>query len=162
MRTSGYKRKPRQADGVITALRARKGAPDRIAVCLDGASPLDLAAAVVERAGLCPGLHLTAEAQERLREQDAPYRARSRSLRLLAFRDRSESEMESHLRAAGFDVEVAQDTVRWLRGLGYLDDNRFAMRYVAERIEAGWGKRRVRAELSRKGLEREVIESALD
>ena len=162
MRTSGYKPKPRRGDGVITALKARKGVPDRVAVCLDGATPLDLAAVVVERAGLYPGLYLTADAQERLQEQDAPYRARSRSLRLLAFRDRSEFEMESRLRAAGFDAEVAQDAVRWLRGLGYLDDDRFAMRYAAERIEAGWGKRRVQAELSRKGLDREVIARALE
>jgi regulatory protein len=148
-------------DGAITALTVRKGRSDRIAVYLDGAFALELAAVLVDQAGLRRGDLLTAEAQDRLVEEDAPYRARSRSLRLLALRDRSRGEVESRLQTVGFEPEVIASTISWLQGLGYLDDGRFATNYAADRLRAGWGERRVRAELRRKGLDQGLIEAAL-
>ncbi|MFH0915589.1 MAG: regulatory protein RecX [bacterium] len=147
---------------MITGLKVRKGRSDRIAVHLDGAFALELATVLVDQAGLRTGELLTTAAQGRLLEQDAPHRARSRALRLLAARDRSRGEVESRLRKSGFDPEVIADTVTWLEGLGYLDDGRFAATYAAERLRAGWGERRVRAELRRKGVDRILVERSLE
>lgn len=133
-----------------------------MAVHLDGAFALELATVLVDRAGLRTGDVLTAAAQERLLEQDTPQRARSRALRLLSARDRSRGEIESRLQALGFDPGVIADTVTWLEGLDYLDDGRFATSYAAERLRAGWGERRVRAELRRKGVDRILVERALE
>lgn len=149
-------------DGVITKLGVRKGRSDRIAVHLGGAFALELATVLVDQAGLRTGDLLTTEAQDRLVEEDAPYRARSRSLRLLALRDRTRGELESRLRTLGFDPEVIAGTVTWLEGLGYLDDGRFATSYAADRLRAGWGERRVRAELRRKGVDQGLVEGALE
>jgi regulatory protein len=149
-------------DGTITALTVRKGRSDRIAVYLNGAFALELAAVLVDQAGLRGGDLLTAAARDRLIEEDAPYRARSRSLRLLALRDRSRGEVESRLQTLGFEPEVVAGTVSWLQGLGYLDDGRFATGYAADRLRAGWGERRVRAELRRKGIDQGLVEAALE
>ena len=161
MGVSGQRPGAPRGDGVITALKARRRDSDRLAVYVDGEFCLELATVVVEEAGLKPGVLLTAEARDDLLERDAPHRARSRSLRLLALRDRSQYEMESRLQGAGFDKEVVRDAIGWLKGLGYLDDDRFAARYVAERSEAGYGRRKVRAELRKRGVARGVIERAL-
>jgi regulatory protein len=149
-------------DGVITALIVRKGRSDRIAVYLDGGFALELAAVLVDQAGLRRGDLLTVEARDRLIEDDAPYRARSRSLRLLALRDRSRGEVESRLQTLGFAPKVIAGTVEWLQGLGYLDDGRFATSYAADRLRAGWGERRVRAELRRKGVDQDLVEAVLE
>lgn len=161
MRAEGRRPPGPRGDGVITALRVRKGRSDRIAVHLDGAFGLELSAYLVDQAGLREGDTVTAGDQERLLEQDAPDRARSRSLRLLALRDRSRREVESRLQELGFDSAVIADTLTWLEGLGYLDDSRFAISYAAARLSAGWGERRVRAELGRAGVDRALVERAL-
>jgi regulatory protein len=149
-------------DGVITSLVAKKGRSNRIAVHLDGVFAFELASGVARQAGLRIGDMLSKETQDRLAEDDARHRARERAVRLLALRDRSEREVEVGLQTSGFDPAVISDTVSWLRDLGYLDDERFAVRYAAEKLRAGWGKRRVKTELLRKGLERTLVEAALD
>lgn len=147
--------------GVVTSLAAVPGRADRIAVRIDGLKAFDLATVLVDQAGLRVGDVLSEDVQVALIAKDAPFRARERALRLLASRDRSRGEVEVRLRTAGFAPEIVTDTVAWLLGLGYLDDGRFAARYCAEKQRNGWGPRRIRAELIRKGVERTLVDEAL-
>jgi regulatory protein len=148
-------------DGVVTALAVRGGQTDRVGVYLDGRLVFDLSSAVVDRAGLRAGDLLSGDRQRELHLQDAPYRARERALRFLSLRDRSQREVEIRLRQAGFDPQVISETVSWLAGVGYLNDRRFAAAYAAEKRRSGWGPRRIRAELAKKGVERPIVEAAL-
>jgi regulatory protein len=148
-------------DGVITALLARRGQAERVAVHVDGRRAFDLSSVVADSAGLRVDDLLTADRQQELLDQDAPYRARERALRLLGLRDRSRREVEIRLRQAGFDQKVVDRTLEWLAGLGYLDDRRFAGAYVAEKQRGGWGPRRIRAELAAKGVERSAVDEAV-
>jgi regulatory protein len=148
-------------DGIITGLVVRRGHGDRVRVHLDGRIAFDLSAEVADRAGLRVGDLLSAQDQQELRLLDTPYRAHERALRLLAVRDRSERELSSRLKQAGFEPAVAEETVGWLRGLGHLDDRRFAADYAAEKRRSGWGSRRVRSELAGRGIERSVIDEVL-
>lgn len=148
-------------DGVITRLTPKRGRADRVTVYLEGSASFDLAAGLVDRTALHVGNTLTVEDQERLLEADAPYRARERALALLAVRERSRREVGLRLQSAGFHPEVVADTVDWLEKLGYLDDRRFVERYASEKLAQGWGERRVRAELLRKGVERQVVDEGL-
>ncbi len=161
MRTRGRKQPAPQGDGLITSLSVSRGRADRTVVSLDGVSEVELASVLVERAGLRTGALLTEETRERLLREDEPYRARSRALHILALRDRSRREVETRLRDLGFSQETVADTSAWLGSLGYLDDGRFAERYAAEKLRAGWGPRRISAELLRKEVGRSLVEDAL-
>ena len=55
-------------------------------------------------------------------------------MRFLTFKDRSVHELLKKLVDAGFDEDVAQKATEELKTIGYLDDNRYAMRYLTERI----------------------------
>jgi regulatory protein len=148
-------------DGTVTALVAGKGQGERVAVHLDGRRAFDLAVTVADRAGLRAGATLTAMQQQALIEEDAPYRARERAVRLLGLRDRSRREIDARLRQAGFAPEVVAATLDWLAGLGYVDDGRFARTYAAEKQRSGWGPRRIRSELAAKGVERSIVEEVV-
>lgn len=150
-----------RGEGVVTALVAKRGRSDRLVVYIDGARAFELASAVAERAGLRVGDVASEDAQGRLLEEDAPYRARERALAWLAVRDRSCQETAERLRAAGFSPEVIVGTVDWLRELGYVDDARFAAGYVSVKTRSGWGARRIRSELLRKGVDRTLVDEAL-
>ena len=148
-------------DGVVTAIIARRGQAERVRVYIDGSPALDLAALVVDQAGLRCGDRLQADRQRELYDLDSPYRARERALRLLSLRDRSEREVERRLRQAGFAPPVVAEALVWLRGLGYLDDRRFANTYAAEKHRVGWGPARIRAELAARGVERSVVDEVV-
>ena len=149
------------ADGVITSLVAKRGRSDRVTVHLEGKAAFDLAAVVVDRASLHVGDMLAVVEQDRLLLADAPYRAREKALAFLAVRERARREIETRLQKSGFEADVVADTVTWLEGLGYVDDRRFAERYAAEKLAQGWGERRVRVELLRKGVERRVVDETV-
>ena len=145
----------------MTSLVPKRGGSERVVVYIDDKRAFDVAAELADREGLRVGEPLSTETVETLLTMDAPYRARERALKLIALRDRSRHEVGSRLEQAGFSSEVADRTVDWLQGLGYLDDDRFAARYAAAKLSSGWGERRIAAELARLGLERRVVQEAL-
>lgn len=147
--------------GVITRLAVNSTRPDRTILYVDGRRAGDMATEVVQAAGLQVGGFLSEDDLAGLHKQDEPHRARASALRLLTFRDRSTSEVESRLRQSGFAGGTVTATVVWLKGLGYLDDARFSERYVAEKSRTGWGARRIRTELLRKGVARQTVDDAL-
>ena len=148
--------------GTITALALRTGQSDRTIVHLDGTPALELATAVVQLADLRVGRFLSPEALSQLEHEDQPYRARSRALNLLTARDRSAHEVGSRLTRLGFASDVVSGTIEWLGERGYLVDERFVERYATEKLRAGWALRRVRTELARQGLERELVDRVLE
>jgi len=83
--------------------------------------------------------------------------ARDRAIRFLEARDRSCKEVKERLLRAGEVEEDVQDAVEWLEELGYLDDRRFAATLAGEKVRAGWGPHRIRAELLRKGVARSIV-----
>ncbi len=91
------------------------------------------------------------------KEEIRPY-----SLRLLNVRSRSISEINERLIERDYDPNDIVDTIEWLRGLNYLDDERFAREFIRSKLFGKlWGKRKISFELVRKGLAREIIETAL-
>jgi regulatory protein len=161
MAGGGRRTSPGPLSGIITRLSVLSGRPERTSLYLDGRRAGDIATEVVESAGLRKGEFLSEETLATLLHQDEPHRARSRALGLLSVRDRSSAEVRSRLQLIGFSPDTISATIGWLVGLGYLDDARFAERYAAEKSRAGWGERRIRSELLRKGIDRTALDVAL-
>ncbi len=78
---------------------------------------------------------------------------------LLSRRDHFPAELEAKLRRRGYAPgEIAAALAR-CRELGWLDEERVARRFAEVRaVQRGWGPRRLRAELERRGAPRELAE----
>lgn len=87
--------------------------------------------------------------------------AMERALRLLGYRERSRSEVLRRLADDGYPSDVALAVAARLVELELLDDSRFASVFTRTRFMAGYGPDRVRRELLGKGVDPEVIQSAL-
>ena len=71
--------------------------------------------------------------------------------------------MEKRLGTAGFEPDTVEATLRRLEELGLMDDSAFAAEWIESRAaRKGLGRRRLRAELERKGIAPELIETALE
>lgn len=90
-----------------------------------------------------------------------PQALRAAALTLLARRDWLTSELGAKLREAGGDGQVIADVIAELMAERFLDDARYAERYVASRAERGQGPLRIAADLGSLGAPRELIEAAL-
>lgn len=92
-----------------------------------------------------------------------PRAARERVLRLLAARERTSAEIRTRLLDDGYPDDVARDTVRHFESNGLLDDARLA-ESAARSLIVGrrLGRARALRELTRRGLDAELAECALD
>ncbi|MDI7246873.1 MAG: regulatory protein RecX [Bacillota bacterium] len=93
---------------------------------------------------------------------DLGRRARSYALRLLEMQDRTAKELEGKLRGKGFPEDIIIGVLAEMRSYGYLDDEKLAARVADDGAESrGLGPLRIRVELARRGVAREIIEDAV-
>jgi regulatory protein len=86
-----------------------------------------------------------------------------RALNLLSRRDHTTVELQRKLAVRGFSADSIADLLEQLTGKGYLDDRRFAERWTEAAIRNGRGYGlRIRQELQKKGIPREIAAEAVD
>ncbi|BBZ74535.1 recombination regulator RecX [Mycobacterium paraseoulense] len=88
--------------------------------------------------------------------------ARTLCLRLLTARARTRAELHGQLAKRGYPEDVSASVLDRLATVGLVDDADFAEQWVAaRRAKAGKSKRALAAELHTKGVDRDVIATAL-
>lgn len=86
-----------------------------------------------------------------------------RALDLLAIRARSVAELRRKLIQKGEEAAAVDETIARLIDQRLLDDAEFARQFArAKVVSAGASRRRISAELARKGVERSVADRAID
>ncbi|WCB94205.1 Regulatory protein RecX [Baekduia alba] len=84
------------------------------------------------------------------------------SYRYLGFRDRTVLEVRRHLESKRVEPDTIEQTVAELSTQGYLDDARFARRFVEDRRTLDhWGNERIERKLLASGVEAELVTAAL-
>lgn len=87
--------------------------------------------------------------------------ARKRAMALLQHMDRTEWELRDKLQQRGFSEAAVEDAVEYVRSFHYIDDLRYAIRFV-EIYHQQRSMQRLRQDLSRRHVPEEYIEAALD
>ncbi|MFI4869996.1 MAG: regulatory protein RecX [Steroidobacterales bacterium] len=90
-----------------------------------------------------------------------PAAALATAATLLARRDFCTIELGAKLLARGFGPDAVRSALAQLIERRYLDDQRYARRFVELRADRGQGPRRIRRELAELGLPAQLIEAQL-
>ena len=88
--------------------------------------------------------------------------AKARALKILERRDVSRKMLLDKLAEKGVAEADAEEVADWLCGLGVVNDERFAGLVVRHYAAKGYGERRIREELYRRGIDRELWDAALE
>ena len=88
-------------------------------------------------------------------------KAKIRSLRMLSRRTHSIYEIEKKLIEKGTSEEDARQTTLWLEELGYVNDADYAEAIARRYQSRGYGIARIKNELFRRGIDRELWDDAL-
>jgi regulatory protein len=84
------------------------------------------------------------------------------ALAYLNRRERTEQELRLQLERKGIAAATADACIQVLTQEGYLDDSRFALMFVHDKRELeGWGSERIERGLVDRGVDRDLIASAL-
>lgn len=87
---------------------------------------------------------------------------RDYALKLIAIKDRTEKEMKGKLSEKGFEENIIEDEIAFLKDYGYIEDKRYAKNFTMDAINLKkWGKVRIRAELIRRGVDSEITDNVI-
>ena len=79
----------------------------------------------------------------------------------LEYGDRTEKEMVQHLKKKDYDEREIAECMAFLVDLSFIDDRRYALKFVEVSMEKVRGPLRIRHELAEKGIAGAVAEEAL-
>ncbi len=140
----------------------RQTSPGRLTVCLEDGTEIKSSLTVVTDARLYSGLELDEKALEALRLESRKSLARDRALDYVSRRRMSCKELKTKLMRKGEDEAVADYCVSWLTDNGFLSDESYSFAVARHYAAKGYGEGRVRAELQRRGVSRELWEDAFE
>lgn len=108
------------------------------------------------------GKEISKKEIDKILEKDQQVKALEKSFRLLGLRPRSKKELIKKLKEKGFTEKIIQKTLKKLKKLGYLDDEKFARAWLETRKLSGRGKFIIQRELKQKGVNKEIIKNILE
>ena len=85
-----------------------------------------------------------------------------KALDLLSYGDCSKMRLCGKLVQRGFSREISEDAAEYAERLGYIDEREQLSRAVNSLAEKGYGRSRIKQELVKKGISREVISDGLE
>ena len=144
---------------VIEAIRQLS--PERVCIQLSNGDELKGSLNDVAELRLCRGLELDETALETLKGACALSMTKARALEALSRRMMSARELERKLRQKGEDEAAVARCILWLEENRLLDDESYAAAVARHYAAKGYGAGRIRAELSRRGLARELWDEAI-
>jgi regulatory protein len=147
----------------ITAIEPQVRDPARVSVYVDGEFAVGVHSEVAAAVGLRVGQAVSVPDLQALARAEERRRARDSALALLGYRARSREELRRRLDRKGYAPEVVEETVASLERSGLINDAEFSQAWVRQRTGARpMGPRRLAAELRQKGVEREIVQEALE
>lgn len=130
-------------------------------VWLDGSFAFILYKGELTRYGIKEGAGISGENYREILEKVIVKRAKLRAMHLLEDMDRTEAGLMEKLENGGYPKEAVLAAVEYVKSFGYLDDLRYAKNFIESRRQ-GKSRREMYALLCRKGVEKELIEAALE
>ena len=139
-----------------------KTGAEHITVILEDGSEIFSTLSACTEMMLFSGKDLSSEEVSRLSELSANSLTLEKAIRLLSYRQMSGKELRRKLIEKGASQDTAEAVVQKLYDLRLLDDESYAASVIRHYSQKSYGASRLRAELSRRGISREIQEAALD
>ena len=146
---------------VIQELKPSKHVEGRWLAVLEDGSILRIGEGEVVDFALYAGRELSDEEAERLQASARRGELKSRAIELLMRKPQSRKELGRKLAEWEASPEEAEAVCDRMEELGYLNEAEYAGRIVRHYAAKGFGERKLRDELYRRGIPRELWEEAL-
>ena len=145
----------------IEKLEPSRRKQGRWLVHLEDGSILRVGEGEVVSFSLYTGMELDGETLEALSAAAKKGQLKGRALNMAAARPLSRKELTDRLARREGDRAGAEEAADWLEGLGLLNDGEYARTVVRHYAARGFGAKKIRDELYRRGVPRELWEDAL-
>lgn len=145
----------------ITRIENSKHVQERVLVYLEEGDPLRITGHELLQFGLYPGMDLSPQLVVQLEASGKRSEGRVKAAQLASGRMMSRKELADKLNRKGIAPDTAEEAVEWLTSLGAVDDAAYAGVIARHYAASGYGPGRVRQELQKRGVPRELWDDAL-
>ena len=146
----------------VERIEKSKHKQERVLVFLEGGDLLRITGAELLRFGLYKGMDLTPELVVELQAAAQRSELKQTAARMASGQMLSKKEVRRRLTKKGATEQEAEETADWLESLGAVDDAGYAGVIVRHYGAMGYGAGRVRQELHRRGVPKELWDAALE
>jgi regulatory protein len=147
---------------LVTAIAAAPRRNGRFDVVIDGSVAATLSLEAIERLRLSVGTVVDERLGAALAREAAIVATYDRALNMLALRARSAAELRQLLVRKGESAENVDAAIQRLLRAGFLNDGSFAKQFTRTKaVGSGLSKRRLQQELARRGVSRDIADSAI-
>jgi regulatory protein len=146
---------------LLTAIEALRGG-ERYALHFEDGYKLEVFDAVIARFGLHAGMELLPDELEEIGRQSAAAGARARAARIMGRRQISKKELFTRLVKDGESEQDAAAAADWMESAGVVNDGQYASMLVRHYAAKGYGPEKIKNELYRRGVDRELWERAME
>ena len=146
---------------IIESVKKIKDKRESFLVQFDNGTDITVSAAQIADFGIHTGRDLSEDEYEELLESLSLSSSKARALRMLGSRSLSERELLRRLKSKGTSHEAAEKTVEWLEEIGMVNDTDYAASIVSYYSARAYGKARIRNELYKRGIDRELWDEAM-
>jgi regulatory protein len=148
---------------VVTAILPSPRKPERFELLADGRALGTLSLEAIERLELGVGRPLDERLLGEIEREKSLLGTYDRALNMLAMRARASAELRRQLLRKGEPAEQVDAAIERLQRAGFLDDAAFARQFTRSKaLGAGMPRRRLRQELTRRGVGADVSDDAID
>ena len=145
----------------VTKLERQRKRKDRWSVFVDGEFMFGLDEVDLLYYKLTEGAQISQERLDYLRDQVVYAKASQRALDFLSHRPRTVREIEDKL-SEDYPPDITGRVMDMLFEYKYVDDASYAVEYVRERVNMGYGPLKIEWELRNRGIGQELIDTALE
>ena len=146
----------------IVKIEQSKHKQGRVLVHLEGGDLLRITEDELLHFDLYTGLDISHDTVVELQKRAARSETRLRAVNMISARPLSKKELQKKLRDRGAEDGDAAAAADWLEEIGALDDLAYAKTVVRHYSDSGYGAAKIRDELYRRGVARELWDEALD
>lgn len=147
--------------GVITKIEVQQKNKERVNIYIDEEFFAGVDVELVYTLGLKKGLNMDDENRKELIYKDNISKAKNKAFRILNKAEQSEKILRDKL--SDYDEEIIDEVITFLKNINLLDDKGYAKRIAYSNSNISkFGKNKIKQNLYQKGINKEIIEEALE
>lgn len=146
----------------MTLREIKQTSPERFTLVFDDGTELKTTLGIITERFIHSGMDFDEDAYNELVSACTLALAKARALRIINARPMSREELRKRLVEKGETPENAEKCAEWLCQMGLINDTEYAGSVVRHYAAKGYGASRIKQELRRHGVSRELWDEAME
>jgi regulatory protein len=146
----------------VTLREIKQTSPERFTLVFDDGTELKTTLGIITERFIHSGMDFDEDAYNELVSACTLALAKARALRIINARPMSREELRKRLVEKGETPENAEECAEWLCQMGLINDTEYAGSVVRHYAAKGYGASRIKQELRRHGVSRELWDEAME